>query len=73
MFYGGYEQVERKRCLIFFDYYEFVEEDFEIVLYEIYYFSKFVSLSYGKIFGILVGIGIKCFYFGDIILDGDCW
>ncbi len=43
MFYGGYEQAERKRCLIFPDYYEPVEEDFETALYEIHYPSKFAQ------------------------------
>lgn len=73
MFYGGYEQAERKRCLIFPDYYEPVEEDFETALYEIHYPSKFASLSHGKILGTLVGTGIKRSYFGDIISDGDRW
>ena len=72
-FYGGYEQAERKRCLIFPDYYQPEDEDFEVSLYEIHYPSKFASLSHGKILGTLVGTGIKRSYFGDIISDGERW
>ena len=59
MFYGGYEQAERKRCLIFPDYYEPVEEDFETTCMKSIIPSKFASLSHGKILGTLVGTGIK--------------
>ncbi|OQO70970.1 RNA-binding protein [Enterococcus villorum] len=73
MFYGGYEQAERKRCLIFPDYYEPTDEDFEVSIYEIRYPSKFAQLSHGKILGTLIGTGIKRAYFGDIISDGNRW
>src|SRR5699024_12864656 len=33
-FYVGYEQAERKRCLIFPEYYQPEDEDFEGTLYE---------------------------------------
>ncbi|WP_430618115.1 RNA-binding protein [Enterococcus sp. DIV1054d] len=72
-FYGGYEQAERKRCLIYPEYYEPTEDDFEVSLYEVHYPSKFASLSHGKILGTLVGTGIKRAYFGDIISDGERW
>ena len=72
-FYGGYEQAERKRCLIFPDYYEPTHEDFKIELFEIVYPVKFASLSHGKILGTLVSTGIRREYFGDIISDGEKW
>lgn len=72
-FYGGYEQAERKRCLIFPDYYEPTTEDFAINLIEIVYPVKFTSLSHGKILGTLMNTGIKRQYFGDIISDGEHW
>ncbi|MGC6767199.1 YlmH family RNA-binding protein [Enterococcus sp. LJL128] len=72
-FYGGYEQAERKRCLIFPEYYEPATEDFKINLFEIVYPTKFASLSHGKILGTLVSTGIKREYFGDIISDGERW
>lgn len=72
-FYGGYEQAERKRCLIFPDYYEPTTEDFNINLIEIVYPVKFTSLSHGKILGTLMSTGMKRQYFGDIISDGEQW
>ncbi|WP_086350496.1 RNA-binding protein [Candidatus Enterococcus clewellii] len=72
-FYGGYEQAERKRCLIFPDYYEPTTEDFNIKLIEIIYPVKFTSLSHGKILGTLMNTGIQRQYFGDIISDGERW
>ncbi|MGX7174332.1 RNA-binding protein [Enterococcus ratti] len=72
-FYGGYEQAERKRCLIFPAYYEPTDEDFETSLYEIHYPKKFARLGHGKILGTLIGTGIKRSYFGDIISDGERW
>lgn len=72
-FYGGYGHAERKRCLIFPDYYEPKEEDFEVELLEIVYPIKFSTLSHGKVLGTLVNTGIKREYFGDIISDGTRW
>ncbi|WP_086314001.1 S4 domain-containing protein [Enterococcus sp. 7F3_DIV0205] len=72
-FYGGYEQAERKRCLIYPDYYEPKEDDFEVELLEIVYPIKFSTLSHGKVLGTLVNTGIKREYFGDIISDNDRW
>lgn len=72
-FYGGYEQAERKRCLIFPEYYVPTQEDFEIALFEILYPIKFSSLSHGKILGTLVNTGIRRASFGDIISDGVRW
>jgi RNA-binding protein YlmH len=72
-FFGGYEAAERTRCLIFPDYYEPTQEEFDIVLYEINYPKKFTTLSHGKILGTLIGTGVKREFFGDIISDGDAW
>jgi RNA-binding protein YlmH len=72
-FYGGYEQAERKRCLIYPDYFQPTDEDFDIALYEIHYPSKFANLSHGKILGTFTGTGVKRAYFGDIISDGEHW
>lgn len=71
--YGGYEQAERTRCMIFPDYYTPTQEEFDIVLFEINYPEKFMQLSHGKILGTLVNSGLKREYFGDIISDGSRW
>lgn len=72
-FSGGYEHAERRRCLIYPDYYLPTTQDFEIVLFEINYPIKFATLSHGQVLGTLLGTGIKREYFGDIISDGDRW
>lgn len=72
-FFGGYEAAERRRCLIFPDYYQAVQEDFEIELYQIHYPKKFAVLSHGKVLGSLIGTGIDRQYIGDIISDGEEW
>lgn len=72
-FYGGYEHAERRRCLIYPDYYEPQIDDFEVELVEIIYPKKFAVLSHGKILGTLLNAGIKREYFGDILSDGIRW
>lgn len=72
-FYGGYEQAERKRCLIYPDYYTPETTDYGIALFEIVYPVKFATLSHGKILGTMMSVGIKREYFGDIISDGERW
>lgn len=73
LFYGGYEQAERKRCLIYPDYYKPSQDDFEINLFEVIYPKKFASLSHGKVLGTLVNSGLKREFFGDIISDRERW
>lgn len=72
-FNGGYEAAERVRCLIYPDYYEPTNDDFEITMFEINYPTKFTVLTHGKVLGTLVNSGIKREYFGDIISDGERW
>ena len=72
-FYGGYEQAERVRCLIYPDYYTPTTEEFDIVLFEINYPKKFTTLTHGKILGTLVNAGVKREFFGDILSDGETW
>lgn len=73
LFYGGYEAAERKRCLVFPDYYQANTDDFSLSLYEIVYPIKFATLSHGKILGSLLSTGLKRAYFGDILSDGTRW
>lgn len=72
-FFGGYEAAERTRCLIYPDYYEPAQEEFDIVLFTIHYPKKFTILSHGKVLGTLIGSGVKRELFGDIISDGENW
>ncbi|RDI47533.1 RNA-binding protein [Falsibacillus pallidus] len=70
-FFGGYEQAERKRALIYPSYYAPSEEDFLITVAEINYPHKFVSIDHRKILGSLMSIGLKREKFGDIIVSGE--
>lgn len=71
--FGGYPDAERKRALIYPDYFEVKEEDFDVSLYQVKYPLKFTELSHGKILGTLIGTGITREHFGDIITDGEQW
>ena len=72
-FYGGYEAAERKRALIYPDYFQPKLEDFELLLIEVNYPEKFTTLSHGQILGTLVGSGLRREMFGDIMSDGVRW
>ena len=72
-FWGGYETAERRRCMIYPEYYEPTQEDFELSLFEVNYPQKFTNLSHGKVLGTLIGSGVKREMFGDIISDGENW
>ena len=72
-YYGGYESAERRRAMLYPDYYVPTSDDFNTELYEIYYPSKFGQLSHGKILGTLLSSGVRREFFGDIISDGERW
>lgn len=70
-FFGGHEDVERKRALIYPDYYIVEKEDFHLALYEVEYPKKFVTLEHRHLLGSLLSLGIKREKFGDILLVED--
>ena len=72
-FFGVYVASDRRRCLIYPDYYQPASEEFDLVLFTIIYPKKFTVLSHGKVLGTLMGTGVKREYFGDIISDGENW
>lgn len=63
-------EAERKRALIYPDYYEPCTDDFEESLLEVVYASKFMTLNHSQILGSILGTGIKRSTVGDIITDG---
>ncbi|TFE02688.1 RNA-binding protein [Jeotgalibacillus salarius] len=67
VFEGGTNESERKRALIYPDYLTPAIEDFELVLLDVGYPSKFVLLSHGDVLGSLMGLGIKREVIGDIL------
>lgn len=72
-FEGGYIAAERKRCMIYPDFYTPKTDEFDVELIEIRYPIKFSSISHGQILGSLVGLGIDRDQLGDIISDGSRW
>lgn len=68
-FFGGIQGAERKRALLYPDYLQPGEEDFQIQLFEIKYPEKFVQLSHPQVLGSLMGIGLKREKYGDILID----
>ena len=72
-FFGGFEDSEMKRALIYPDYFEPQQADFQVSAYDIDYPQKFATLSHGQILGSLMGSGIEREVIGDIITDGTNW
>ena len=69
VFFGGYENAERKRAFLFPDYYEANEEDFQLTLFDVSYNKKFHELRHQQILGTLMSLGIKREKFGDILIS----
>jgi RNA-binding protein YlmH len=68
-FFGGNPTAERKRALLYPSYYSPEEQDFDIVLFELKYPTKFVQLDHRQVLGTLLSLGIKREKFGDIIVN----
>ncbi|WP_042356317.1 RNA-binding protein [Bacillus rubiinfantis] len=69
-FFGGTLGVERKRALLYPDYFKPAEEDFQITLFDIMYPQKFATIEHRQVLGTLMSLGLKRGKFGDILLDG---
>ncbi|PYZ97943.1 RNA-binding protein [Alteribacter lacisalsi] len=70
-FHGGHPDCERKRALFYPDYYVPEKDDYELVLYEIDYPSKFVKIEHPQVLGALMNLGLKREKFGDIVQEHD--
>ena len=69
--FGGQDDSERKRALIFPEYYQPTDDDFQIGLYEIDYPQKFISLNHPMVLGSIMALGLKRDKFGDIIVNNE--
>lgn len=69
--YGAFEEAERKRVLIYPDYYQPEIADYQVVIFTVKYPAKFVSLEHRDILGSLMSLGIDRSKFGDIRLKGE--
>lgn len=72
-FFGGYPNSEMKRGLIYPEYFEPSEDDYQVKLFEIRYPVKFSKLRHSKILGTLLGSGVERSTIGDILTDGTRW
>lgn len=70
-FDGGSEQGERKRALLYPDYYEVGNEDFQLSYYELHYPSKFVTVEHSQVLGALMSLGLKRSKFGDVLVQDE--
>lgn len=70
-FFGGIPESERKRAIIYPDYYHPVEKDFQIQLFEIGYPKKFITIEHPQVLGSIMSLGLKRRKFGDILISGD--
>ncbi|MHC0037243.1 YlmH family RNA-binding protein [Pseudoneobacillus sp. C159] len=70
-FFGGTDHSERKRGIIYPDYHILNQDQFQIILYELSYPKKFVSIEHRQVLGSLMSLGLKRDKFGDILFEGD--
>lgn len=70
-FFGGSEVSERKRALLYPDYYVPDDEDYELALFEISYPVKFMTIEHRQVLGSLMSLGLKRAKYGDILVNGD--
>ncbi|PGU58688.1 RNA-binding protein [Bacillus cereus] len=68
-FDGAMPESERKRALIYPDYLELNEEEFQVEVLEIDYPSKFYTLEHRQILGAFMSLGLTREKCGDILLQ----
>lgn len=66
--YGGFEEAENQRVLIYPSYHEVIQDDFSIQLFQLRYATKFVTLTHREVLGGLMAIGLERATFGDILI-----
>ena len=72
-FFGGYSGAERRRAIVFPDYFSPENDDFAVMPLTIRYPVKFATLAHRQILGTLVNSGVERDVLGDIISDGTEW
>lgn len=64
--YGAFEQAERGRMFIAPSYFVPTNEDFDVVVFQMNYASKFLHLEHPDVLGALMSIGLERSKYGDI-------
>jgi RNA-binding protein YlmH len=70
-FNGGFEGSERKRALLFPEYYDPEKEDFQLQAFEVLYPEKFITIGHRQLLGSLMGLGLIRQKFGDLLISDD--
>jgi len=69
-FFGGIERAERKRGLIYPNYFQPEASDFGLSYFQLDYPVKFYEIGHRQLLGALMGLGIKREKIGDLIIRG---
>ncbi|MCD7839698.1 MAG: YlmH/Sll1252 family protein [Erysipelotrichaceae bacterium] len=67
--YGGFINCENSRMIICPDFYDIVDDDFDVVLVSIDYHEQYGKLRHQDVLGALMNQGIKREFIGDIYID----
>lgn len=70
-YFGGFHEAERQRVLIYPNYFQPTEDDFQIAYFSINYPTKFVQLRHPDVLGALLSLGLDRSKLGDIRIDGE--
>lgn len=70
-FWGGQENAERKRALLYPSYYTPTKKDYDLTIFEIKYPVKFLTIEHPQILGTLMSLGLKRQKFGDILMQDE--
>ena len=70
-FFGGYDDSERKRAIIYPEYLTIDKDDFQVGLFEVNYPTKFIKLNHRMVLGSMMSLGLKREKFGDIMIQGE--
>lgn len=69
--HGAFLEAERRRLLIYPDYYVPEMDDYRVAMFDVKYASKFLSLDHKDILGSMMSLGIDRSKFGDIRVGDD--
>lgn len=69
--FGGTSCAERKRAILYPEFTQIEDADFQLTLFEVNYPEKFVKISHKHVLGSLMSLGITRGKFGDILFAGD--
>ncbi|RHW39722.1 RNA-binding protein [Lysinibacillus yapensis] len=67
--YGGFQEAERQRVIIYPSYFEAQLDDFQVAFFSIKFPSKFVQLKHPDVLGALLSMGMERSKYGDIRVE----